>query len=459
MAHFEKSSILSEDPKTVYAWHEKPMAFQRLLPPWEEIEVIAPPQKIENGSEVVTRMKVGPAKINWVAKHFDVNPPHKFCDEQIEGPFASFRHQHIFDEAPQGTKMIDRVDYELPLGQLGSALGTHFTESRLERLFSYRHRIVANDLKIHRNYTSKRMKIVVTGASGLVGSALIPLLQSLGHDIIILARRKPSRTHLTVHPWTFDSPPLWEKWGIDSLDAVIHLAGENIAGARWNTEFKTKLQRSRVVPTEALAKSFKSLSKPPSVFMMASATGFYSSSFDEVTESGSSDDSFLSQLCQQNERASDPAKEMNIRVLNLRIGMVLSPRGGALQKMLLPFSTGLGGMLGDGKQYWSWIAIDDLIYAIVHALHSTTLSGPVNCVSPQPLTNRDFSRELAGCYKKRLGPTIPSFALRALVGEMADALLLSSCRAAPQKLIESGFDFRFPVLREALHHVLGKKAA
>ncbi len=457
MPHFEMTSLINHPPSVVYAWHERPMAFTRLLPPWENVEVIAPPQAIENGSEVVTRMKVGPMKFQWVSRHCDTIVGQQFCDEQIEGPFARWKHRHRFKPHAEGTLMADEVDYELPMGRLGESLGDAYTEKKIRRLFKYRHRIVANDLKTIELYEGKRLRIAVTGASGLVGGALIPLLRSMGHEIIILARSKPLKSSLTIHSWSFRSLPLWEKWGIDSLDAVIHLAGENIAGQRWSPEVKRRLVDSRVKSTEWLVKSFNQLKNPPSVFLCASATGFYPDSSDEVVESSPGGSSFLAQLCRLWEQACEPARTMGIRTVHLRTGMVLSPRGGALKKMLLPFSLGLGGMLGHGKQYWSWISIDDLLYAIVHSLVRETVTGPVNCVSPQPLSNRDFSRQLGSYFGKRLGPTVPAFALRTLTGEMADALLLNSCRAMPQALLETGFTFRFPTLEASLEHVLGSR--
>jgi uncharacterized protein len=296
------------------------------------------------------------------------------------------------------------------------------------------------------------VRILVTGSSGLVGSALIPFLESTGASITRLVRRPPQSGEISWDP----SAGEIDAAGLEGFDAVVHLAGENIAARRWNAATKARLHHSRVLATRLLAETLADRVHPPRVLVSASAVGYYGDRGDEIlAEPSSSGRNFLAGLCREWESASQAAEDAGIRVVRLRIGMVLSPRGGALAKMLPAFRLGVGGILGSGRQYMSWIAIDDLIAIIHRAIADEGVAGALNAVSPNPVTNREFTRALASVLSRPAVIPAPAFALRAALGEMADALLLSSQRAVPSRLEADGFQWKYPELRGALLHVLG----
>jgi hypothetical protein len=245
--------------------------------------------------------------------------------------------------------------------------------------------------------------------------------------------------------------------GLEGMDAVVHLAGENIATGRWTAEKKAKIRHSRVQGTRVLCETLSRLAEPPKVLVSASAVGYYGDRGEEILREDSLPGmGFLAQVCRDWEAATEPATQRGIRVVHLRLGAVLSPSGGALAKMLGPFKIGVGGVVGSGRQYMSWIAIDDVLGVVHHCLITETLDGPVNAVAPSPMTNREFTRILGRVLGRPALFPLPSFAARLVFGEMADALLLASTRVEPSRLQETGFSFRYPELEGALRHLLGK---
>ncbi len=298
------------------------------------------------------------------------------------------------------------------------------------------------------------MKVAITGSSGLVGGALAPFLTAGGHEVVRLVRRDPKAKDEAR--WNPESGMI-DAGALQGTDAVVHLAGENIAGGRWTEARKSRLRSSRVGPTRLLAETLAGLAKKPRVLVSASAVGYYGNRGDAwMTETDSPADDFLGRLSAEWERAAEPARKAGIRVVHPRIGIVLSSKGGALGKMLLPFKAGLGGVLGPGTQYMSWIALDDLLGVIQHALDRSDMSGPVNAVAPEPVTNAVFTRTLGRVLGRPTIVPAPAFALRLAFGEMADAALLASTRVKAERLLASGFRFRFPELEGALRHLLGK---
>ena len=324
-------------------------------------------------------------------------------------------------------------------------------------MFDYRHRIVAQDLKMHaENVAQKTLNVAVTGSGGLVGSALCPFLTTGGHRVLKLVRSVPDG----------ESEVRWDPKGgnvdadrLEGVDAVVHLAGENIAGARWNDAQKERIRDSRVRGTRLLAESLAGLERRPEVLVCASAVGFYGDRGDEVLDEGSSAGrDFLADVCREWEAAAEPARAAGIRVVHLRFGAILSPAGGALAKMLLPFKLGAGGRLGSGRQYMSWIALDDVVGVAHRALVDTELSGPVNTVAPNPVTNAEFTRVLGRVLGRPTILPMPAFAARLAFGEMADELLLASQRVRPGVLEDAGHGFQLPELEGALRHLLGRRA-
>jgi hypothetical protein len=302
----------------------------------------------------------------------------------------------------------------------------------------------------HGNRRRINMNVLVTGSSGLIGSALCSALTRDGHTVRPLLRtRQPARF------WNPDAGKLAPDV-LEGNEAVVHLAGENIAG-RWTAEKKLRIHDSRLKGTRLLCEAIATLPTPPRVLVCASAIGYYGNRSDEVLREDSKPGSdFLAHVCCEWEAATKPAADAGIRVVNLRFGVVLSGRGGALAKMLTPFRLGAGGIIGDGRQYWSWVALDDAVAAIQFALTNETLNGPVNVVAPNPATNREFTKTLGRVLRRPTLLPMPGFAARLAFGEMADALLLASQRVEPAKLRAAGFQFRFPQLESALRHTLGR---
>jgi uncharacterized protein (TIGR01777 family) len=298
------------------------------------------------------------------------------------------------------------------------------------------------------------MKVLVTGATGLVGSALVPVLTANGHEVFRLTRSEAKLANdINWNPTSRDLP----KARLEGLDAVVHLAGENIAASRWTNKVKERLRFSRVDTTKFLCDALSQLQQPPKTLVCASAIGYYGQRGAEIlTESTSPGTGFLADLCRDWEAACEPARKMGMRVVNLRIGVILSPKGGALAKMLTPFRMGVGGVIGSGRQYWSWISIDDVVEAIHTSLTNSHLSGPVNATAPTPVTNADFTKTLGTVLGRPTIFPMPAFAARLALGEMADDLLLGSARVMPNRLSESNFQFQHPKLEGALRFLLGR---
>lgn len=294
------------------------------------------------------------------------------------------------------------------------------------------------------------MKIAVTGANGLVGSALAESLAQGGHEVLRVQRRASAPGELA---WDPDAGRI-DAARLEGLDAAVHLAGESIA-TRWNDELKQRILRSRTEGTAFFSRTLASLASPPPVLVCASAVGIYGNRGDEeLDESSTPGRGFLADVCRRWEASADPARAGGIRVVHARLGAVLSPKGGALAQMLTPVKLGLGGKLGSGRQYMSWVTIDDVVAAIVHCIAKTSLDGPVNVTAPGPVTNERFIEALASVLHRPSFATVPAFALRLLMGEMADELLLSSARVYPKRLVDSGFAFRDPEISRALARLL-----
>ena len=296
------------------------------------------------------------------------------------------------------------------------------------------------------------MKILVTGATGLVGGALVPLLAAGGHEVVRMGRTAPETGDVRWDP----ERGVLDAKSLEGFDGVVHLAGENIATGRWTAEKKRRIRDSRVRGTRLLAETLAGLERPPGVLVSTSAVGFYGDRGDEeLTEASPAGSGFLADVCREWETATEAVQGKGIRVAHARLGVVLSTEGGALAKMLTPFKLGAGGIIGNGRQYMSWITLADTVAALGHLLATDTVAGPVNVVAPAAVTNHEFTRTLGRVLRRPTLFPVPGFAARLAFGEMADALLLASTRVRPVALLESGYAFRHDSFEGGLRHVIG----
>lgn len=451
--HVSRLPVAAED---AYAWHGRPGALTRLLPPWQAVRIVSHRGGIEPGARVELQMRFGPLPVRWVAEHGPLVPGRQFSDRQLRGPFAYWYHTHRFEPLePQTCELQDVVEYCLPLGAVGRGLLENFVARQLQQTFAYRHTTTRDDLTAHSRYRDRpALDVWITGASGLLGSVLVPMLSAGGHRVTAL-RREADAT--APRPgWNPTTGELRNVVG-RPVDALVHLAGESLASQRWNERQKARIRDSRLDATRRLCEGLVRLPEPPKTLICASAIGYYGDRGDAwLDENSPAGSSFLADVCRRWEEATQPATRAGIRVVLIRLGIVLSPRGGALAQLLRPFRLGVGGPLGSGEQYWSWISVDDAVGAIHHVLMNPELRGPINLVAPAPVTNAAFTHTLARILGRPAFVPAPAPLLRLALGELADALLLASARVQPAQLVRSGYSFRQPELEGALRHLLGR---
>lgn len=451
---FTKASSFPYPASVVFDWHTRLGAFDRLNPPWRPVTVLQASGGIQDGAQVTIKLPVlGPLGIHWKLRHCDYKAGERFTDEQVRGPFKSWRHVHrVLPENENSSTLRDEVHYSLP--GIAAPFKTLFMRE-LERLFSYRHAVLSQDLACHsRWFDQPRLSILISGSSGLVGNALASFLTTAGHSVIRLVRRTP--TALDQRAWDPERGELSASV-FNGIDAVIHVGGENISSGRWNEAKKKRIRDSRVASTQLLCDTIAKLPNPPKVAIMASAIGYYGDTGTvEVDESSPAGSGFFADTCRAWEAASRVLHSSGTRLVTLRIGTVLSTRGGALKKMLPAFLAGVGGPLGTGSQFMTWISLQDTLGIFEHALHSQTLRGAVNVVSPHPVANREFTTMLGRVIKRPTGLPMSAGMLRILFGELADAALLASTRVLPTALQRDGYAFCYPSLEQCLRFECGK---
>lgn len=458
----------------IFGWHEMPGAFERLSPPWVDVKCVERSGGIHDGSRVVLLLEKGPVRMPWVLGHKDYVKGKQFVDFQIAGPFDYWQQSHVFEEdGPSHSYLTDKVEFSVPMGLAGKLAGAGFIRSELSRLFRYRHALLARDMALFQRYGQKSLKVLVSGATGLVGERLVAMLLTQGHSVVRLSRRQTGPVAIAGTSTAQSEGQnqalteiFWEplEGTIETelpndLDAVVHLSGRNVSAARWTVEEKQLIHHSRVQSTQYLCQLLAAMEKKPEVFVCASAIGYYGERGSEpLTEDASEGTGFLAEVCIDWERAANAAKAAGIRVVAARIGAVLSPRAGALAKLLPIFSAGGGGRIGDGKQYFSWVSIDDACGAIYHAIVTKQVEGPLNVVAPNCATNAEFTRAMGrALFRPTLLPVPPAM-LRVAFGEMADALLMASVRVLPQKLKQTGYEFQDPDLLDTIKYLTGRGA-
>lgn len=441
----------------VFAWHERPGALERLTPPWADVAVEHRDGGIRDGATVVLRVRQGPTSFRWELRHTGYERNRQFCDEQVSGPFASWRHVHRFSsDGAGGTIIDDELDIEPPLGAAGAAVAPGFIEKELDRLFAFRRVRLANDLKRHAEVAGRpRLTVAITGASGMIGSNLRDFLTTGGHQVLRFVRDREQVGDDALY-WSVADHEI-DTAGLARADAVVHLAGEPIAGGRWTEARKKAIRTSRVEGTDLVARTMSVMTGGPRVLVSMSAVGYYGDRGEQrLTEESKPGGGFLASVTQDWEAATRPAERAGLRVVRMRGGVVLSPAGGALGKMLLPFKMGVGGRLGSGRQYLSWIDLDDMVGLLHLALMDDRLHGPLNATAPHPVTNSTFTSILGSVLGRPTVLPVPSLAVKAAFGEMGKEALLEGQRVLPTRALEAGYEYAFEGVEDSLRFQLGR---
>ncbi len=446
------ASVVDHPLDEVWAWHTRPGAMRRLVPPWQPMRIVKETESLANGQAILGL----PGGLRWVAQHDPAgyDPPYQFVDVLSSDGLMTlpprvigwWRHTHRFSDAGDGrTRMHDEVDTTVP----GAALRS---------TFAYRHRQVAEDLAAHRDAAQAgagSLVVAMTGASGLVGAALSAFLSTGGHRVIRLVRRDPANPG--ERRWDPDNPAADLLSGVD---VVVHLAGESIAG-RFTAAHRRAIRDSRIGPTRRLA-GVAAATPGLGAFVSASAIGFYGYDRGEeiLDENSSRGDGFLADVVADWEDAAAPAAGGGARVVAVRTGIVQAADGGTLKLLRPLFAAGLGGRLGSGKQWLSWIGIDDLLDIYYRAMYDSRLSGPINAVAPDPVRNSEYTAALAGALHRPALLPVPSLGPRVLLGRQgAQELAEANQRVLPAALDALGHRFRQPTIDDALGHQLGRDPA
>jgi hypothetical protein len=438
------SQIVSAPVDEVYAWHGRAGAIVRLTPPWLPVQIAQEADSLETGRALLRF----PGGLTWAAQHTAADPPFGFVDELVSSLPFRWRHTHRFSPVgPDTARVTDQVDTPVP--------------SRLLRqMFAYRHAQLADDLEVQHRMAAlalgagDELTVAMTGASGLIGTALAALLTTGGHRVIRLVRGQPHGAN--ERQWQPDDP---DPRLLDGVDAVIHLAGEPISG-RFTNAHRRAIWDSRIGPTRRLAELMAARRDGPRVLAAASAIGYYGPDRgdEELSEGSSRGSGLLADLVGAWEEATAPARDAGVRVVNVRTGIVQSPRGGALRLLRLLFETGLGGPLAGGDQWMAWIDVDDLADVYYRAVLDSDLSGPVNGVAPNPVRNREYTAVLARVLRRPAFIPVPGLGPRVLLGrDGARELAEASQRVRPDRLEAAGHTFRRPSLEDCLRHQLGRR--
>lgn len=440
--YLESSLPVSAPAQAVYDWHKRPGAFERLLPPWEKIKRTQG-EGIDAHTQVTLRMPLG---LRWKLMHSDLKDGLGFADTQIRGPFKSWVHEHRFIETdPEHSQLQDTVKAEFPMG---ARFLKPYVEKKLKNLMAYRSRVLTADFECRARLPEPlpQGRILITGSNGLVGQALKSFLTTQGCTVVPLVLRKGKES--AAEAFLREHGP---------FEAVINLCGESVL-QRWSEDALQRMRQSRVDLTHWLAKAL-CRQEPfiPKVFISASAIGYYgmhaSGMLTEDSPPGAY--GFLSGLSQDWEAAAKPMQMAGSRVVWLRSGVILSPKGGMLKQMLLPFRMGWGAIMDSGLNRISWISIDDLLYLTAHILSDRHYEGPINAVAPQVINQENIARTLGAHLGKPPRMHVSRKLIKAFKGEgLAEELILSDVPVAPQRALDLGFHFTYPDFKYALSHLL-----
>lgn len=459
MQKFQSQVEINSSAESVFRWHDNPGAFERLMPPWEPVEILERDEGITNGTRIKFNIPLPFTKWTWVAEHQNYEAGKQFEDVQLDGPFKSWRHRHEFEMInTEVSRLIDTIQYQIPYPPIGKWIVGRMLRNKLKRMFRYRHALTKADCEMHAAYQNQpRLKVLMTGGTGLVGRALTAMLTTGGHQVTVLTRnRNLAGEQGSARFWDPSAGEL-NRYDLEQQDVIIHLSGENIAGQCWTPEFKERIRDSRVQSTKLLSAVIPTLTHKPKLFLSASAVGFYGNRGEEMlTEKNGPGEGFLPRICQEWEEAAAPIRQAGIRTVHARLGTVITPLGGALQKMLLPFRLGGGGPVGNGKQFWSCISLDDTIASLHHIMQTDTIEGPVNLTCPNPIPMKEFAAQLGRVLSRPAFVPLPKFAVGLMLGEMGTTLLCDSTRAFPTVLEQTGYQFRHPSVEQMIRFSLGR---
>ncbi|MGI8868732.1 MAG: TIGR01777 family oxidoreductase [Mycobacteriales bacterium] len=445
---FTWTSVVNAPVTEVFDWHAQPGAIARLMPPWQPVRIVEEASTLYDGRAVLSL----PGGLRWIAEHDTAGyeRPNQFVD-RLATPFAStvlrWQHRHEFTSlGSDRTRVTDTVE-------------THVPGIALREMFTYRHNQLADDLAARQralHWPHEALTIAITGASGLIGSAVAALLTTTGHRVIRLVRGGPGSAD--ERRWDPDDP---DAGLLDGVDVVIHLAGASIAG-RFTDDHKAAIRGTRIAPTRRLAACAGAAKDGPTAFICASAIGYYGADRgdEELTEGSERGEGFLADVVSDWELASEPAADAGLRCVRIRTGIVQSPRGGTLRLLYPLFAAGLGGRVGSGAQWQSWIGIDDLADIYLRSAFDPSMSGPINAVAPGPVRNTEYTEILARVLHRPALLPVPALGPRLLLGrEGSEELALADQRVRPGVLERAGHHFRHPDLPAALRHVLGRERA
>lgn len=450
----EHTVPVSVPAEELFRWHERPGALERLSPPWQRVDVRRR-ARLEAGERAQLELRWGPLKKEWVARVESARAPEGFTDIQETGPFGAWRHEHLMEEREGGGSCLrERVTYRLPGWLSRCGLARREADRQIRRFLLFRANRLRADMERSLRWGDLRGKrVLISGRSGLIGRRLGVYLQTLGCEVAGLSRKRDGDGWIRWDPERKElKPAVLEGW-----DAIIHLAGEPIAGGRWTTKRRRRIRDSRVQSTRLLVERLQNVQKKPEVFLCASGVNFYEQGGSEHTETSPAGSGFLAEVCQEWEAEARKVEQLGIRAVQVRTGVVLDPGGGALGAMLPVFRAGLGGPVGNGRQGFPWIGMDDLLDIYVRAWTEGGLRGPINAVAPEAVDNGGFSRMLGRVLRRPSVLPFPAGLIQLALGDLGRETLLGDLHIRPAALEAHGHPFRHARLEDCLRFLLGRQ--